>query len=49
MIREVEKKALEIGDFIYGKEVKIKRCDDMTPLDKRTVGSFMSPLKDMNG
>lgn len=48
IIKEVEKKALGIGNFIYEKEVKIKRCDDMMPLDKRTAGSFMAPLKDMN-
>ena len=48
LIKEIEKKAEEIGRFIYEKEVKIKRCDSMTPLDKRTAGSFMAPLKDMN-
>ena len=48
LIKEIEKKAEEIGNFIYEKEVKIKRCDSMTPLDKRTAGSFMAPLKDMD-
>jgi len=48
-IQEIEKKAREIGNFIYEKEVEIKRYEDMTPLDKRTTGSFMAPLKDMNG
>ncbi|MCC7572297.1 MAG: winged helix DNA-binding domain-containing protein [Candidatus Methanofastidiosum sp.] len=46
--KEIEKKAKEIGNFIYEKEVKIKICDDMTPLDKRTTGGFMAPLKDMD-
>ncbi len=46
--KEIERKSKEIGNFIYEKEVEIKRCGDMTPLTKRTVGSFMSPLKDMN-
>ena len=48
IIKEIEEKAEKIGNFIYEKEVKVKRCEDMTPLDKRTVGSFMAPLKDMN-
>ncbi|KYC46855.1 MAG: hypothetical protein AMQ22_02041 [Candidatus Methanofastidiosum methylothiophilum] len=46
--KEIEKKAKEIGSFISDKNVNIKICKDMTPLDKRTVGSFMAPLKDMN-
>jgi len=44
--KEIEKKAKEIGKFIYEKEVMVKICDDMTPLDKRTTGGFMTPLKD---
>lgn len=43
--KEIEKKAKEIGNFIYEKEVMVKKCDDMTPLDKRTAGGFMTPLK----
>ncbi|HOI76968.1 MAG TPA: winged helix DNA-binding domain-containing protein [Methanofastidiosum sp.] len=43
--KEIEKKAKEIGNFIYEKEVIVKKCDDMTPLDKRTTGGFMTPLK----
>lgn len=46
--KEIEKKAKEIGSFIFDKNADIKRCDDMMPLDKRTAGSFMAPLKDMN-
>jgi len=46
--KEIENKAREIGNFIYEKEVEIKRCDDMKPLDKRTTGSFMAPLKENN-
>lgn len=44
--KEIENKAREIGNFIYEKEVMVKICDDMTPLDKRTTGGFMTPLKD---
>jgi hypothetical protein len=47
--KEIEKKAREIGNFISGQNVNIKICKDMIPLDKRTVGSFMTPLKDMEG
>jgi hypothetical protein len=46
--KEIEEKAREIGKFIYEKEVMVKRCEDMTPLDKRTTGGFMAPLKDIN-
>ena len=46
--KEIEKKAKEIGNFIYEKEVMVKICEDMTPLDKRTTGGFMTPLKDIN-
>ncbi|NYT03974.1 MAG: winged helix DNA-binding domain-containing protein [Candidatus Methanofastidiosa archaeon] len=48
-IREVEKKAEEIGNFISDKNVSVKICKDMAPLDKRTAGSFMAPLKDIDG
>lgn len=46
--KEIENNAREIGKFIYEKEVMVKICDDMTPLDKRTTGGFMTPLKDIN-
>jgi hypothetical protein len=45
--QEIEKKAKEMGNFISGQNVDVKICKDMTPLDKRTVGGFMTPLKDM--
>lgn len=44
--KEIENNAREIGKFICEKEVMVKICDDMTPLDKRTTGGFMTPLKD---
>jgi len=47
-IKEIEKKAKEIGNFISSQEANYKICKDMTPLDKRTAGGFMAPLKDMN-
>jgi len=36
----------KIGKFITGKDIEIKECEDMIPLTKRTMGGFMSPLKD---
>lgn len=39
-------KAKKIGKFISNKEVLVKECDTMIPLNERTAGSFMSPLKD---
>lgn len=47
-IKEIENKAKEIGNFISNQNVNIKICRDMIPLDKKTVGSFMTPLKDMD-
>ncbi|NVM18722.1 MAG: winged helix DNA-binding domain-containing protein [Candidatus Lokiarchaeota archaeon] len=35
-----------IGKFITGQKIGIKNCKKMTPLTKRTMGGFMSPLKD---
>jgi hypothetical protein len=39
-------KATQLGHFIFGKDLKIKQCDSMIPLSQRTMGGFMSPLKD---
>ena len=38
----------KIGKFITNQVSPIKICDEMTPLTKRTMGVFMSPLKDCN-
>jgi hypothetical protein len=46
MMKLIHRKAREMGEFITDKKVQIKECDAMTPLPKRTAGSFMSPLKD---
>lgn len=43
--KKIESKAKNIGKFIAGREVEIRKCKDMVPLHKRTAGSFMSPLK----
>ncbi|MHA2181829.1 MAG: winged helix DNA-binding domain-containing protein [Promethearchaeota archaeon] len=43
MIKEECKK---MGKFIIGNEVSIKECKKMKPLNKRTMGGFMTPLKD---
>jgi hypothetical protein len=40
--REVEK----LGKFITGRDVSLQFCDKMMPLTKRTMGGFMSPLKE---
>ncbi len=39
-------KAQQMGCFLLGKEPGIKECDSMIPLNQRTMGGFMSPLKD---
>jgi hypothetical protein len=38
--------AKRLGQFMAGKKVRIKQCDQMTPLTERSAGSFMSPLKE---
>jgi hypothetical protein len=38
-------KAKQMGHFVFDKETKIKKCDSMTPLSHKTMGGFMSPLK----
>lgn len=42
----IESKASHLGHFIFGKKPLIKECDSMTPLSQRTMGGFMSPLRD---
>jgi hypothetical protein len=40
------KNAKTLGKFITENEVKLKECNSMIPIPKRTAGGFMSPLKD---
>jgi hypothetical protein len=46
VLKEIRLKAQKIGKFIADKEVKIKECDSMVPLNSRSPGGVMSPLKD---
>ena len=38
--------AIKMGSFILNKEPEIKTCECMRPLSERTMGGFMSPLKE---
>ncbi|MFX0154911.1 MAG: winged helix DNA-binding domain-containing protein, partial [Candidatus Hodarchaeota archaeon] len=38
-------KAEKIGQFIFDRNVNVKKCKKMTPLTERTAGGFMTPLK----
>jgi hypothetical protein len=49
IIKGIEKKADAMGRFVFNQRAGIKICKDMTPLDKRTAGGFMTPLKSMDG
>jgi predicted DNA-binding transcriptional regulator len=40
--------AKKLGRFILERDVIIKECKDMVPLNQRTAGSMMRPLKDCN-
>ncbi|MCG8569324.1 MAG: winged helix DNA-binding domain-containing protein [Spirochaetes bacterium] len=42
----VIQKLLTWSDFIFGKTVEIQFCQQMIPFSLRTMGSFMSPLKE---
>jgi hypothetical protein len=44
--KEIKSKASQLGRFIFEKDPKIRECDSMLPLNQRTMGGFMSPLKD---
>jgi hypothetical protein len=46
VLREINSRAKKIGKFIFGQEVQIKQCRSMNPLIERTLGGFMSPLRD---
>ncbi len=43
---EITSEGKKIGKFITGQNIEVKHCEDMIPLTKRTMGGFMSPLKD---
>jgi hypothetical protein len=45
VLRELYSKAQNIGRFISGKEVQLKKCDSMVPLTQRTAGGVMTPLR----
>jgi hypothetical protein len=40
---QIQVKATE--EFITGTEVTVRRCYEMTPLNERNAGGFMTPLK----
>lgn len=46
ILNEIHSKARSVGAFTLGKQVKTKQCHSMTPLNQRTAGGVMSPLKD---
>ncbi len=43
---KLKTQAEKTGRFISGEEIKLKPCKSMKPLDKRTAGGVMSPLKE---
>lgn len=43
---EIKRELKKMGNFIIGKDIPIQFCDNMKPLTERTMGGFMSPLKD---
>jgi hypothetical protein len=45
-LSEIKRELKKLGKFIIGKDISIQICDNMIPLTERTMGSFMSPLKE---
>lgn len=43
--KEIAAHVVETGRFISGQDVRVQACDRMTPLTKRSAGSFMTPLQ----
>jgi hypothetical protein len=43
---QVRLEARRVGMFIADNEIRLRECDSMAPLTKKTAGNFMSPLKD---
>ena len=46
LVKSLISEGKKVGKFITGQDVDIVMCKDMMPLTKRTMGGFMSPLKD---
>jgi len=46
LLKEISDKAKSLGAFICGHDVELKVCGSMTPLNLRTAGGVMSPLRD---
>lgn len=44
--KQAEDQARAAGRFIAGREVRVRTCARMRPLSERTMGGFMSPLKE---
>ncbi len=42
----ISSKAARLGHFLFDKESSIRECHSMIPLNQRTMGGFMSPLKE---
>ena len=42
---KVHSQARDLGHFIVAGDVRVRECDTMVPLTKRTAGSMMAPLK----
>jgi len=45
ILKPVMAKAIKMGRFIHGGEVRTQSVDTMTPLTQRNAGGFMSPLR----
>ncbi len=48
IIDKIKIEGKKIGKFMTDQVLPIKICDEMTPLTNRTMGGYMSPLKDSN-
>jgi hypothetical protein len=45
VIKQINRSASDIGNFISDQEVEIQHCEKMLSLHERTAGGFMTPLR----
>lgn len=45
IMNKINEEGTKMGNFLSNKKIRLKLCDKMLPLTKRTAGSFLTPLK----
>ena len=45
IMNKIYEEGTRMGNFLSNKKIRLKLCEKMLPLTKRTAGSFLTPLK----